>query len=112
MREKKAMYVEMGRRLRKARLAAGLTQEQFAERTGISPQNVSCVERGLAGVSLPVLRRMCEILRVSSDSLLWQSQADNDTDGLVRRLQQLSPEQFRLVEHIIYDLLELITPDK
>ena len=70
MRQKKEINVEVGRRVREAREAAGLTQERFAELIGISPQNISCVERGLAGVSLTVLRRMCEILHVSSDFLL------------------------------------------
>ena len=107
MREKKEINIEVGRRVRKAREAAGLTQERFAELVGISPQNVSCVERGLAGVSLTVLRRMCEILRVSSDSLLMGSSAGNQADAIARRLERLSPEQFRVVEEVINRVLEL-----
>ena len=107
MREKKEINIEVGRRVRKAREAAGLTQERFAELVGISPQNVSCVERGLAGVSLTVLRRMCEILRVSSDTLLMGGCANNDADAIARRLQQLPPEQFQVVREVINHLLEL-----
>lgn len=70
MRERKEINVQVGHQTREAREAAGPTQERFAQLIGISPQNVSCVERGLAGVSLTVLRRMCEILQVSSDTLL------------------------------------------
>ena len=93
--------------MRQAREAAGLTQERFAELIGVSPQNVSCVERGLAGVSLTVLRRMCEILHVSSDALLLGETADNDVETLVRRLEQLPSEQFRVVQDIINSVLEL-----
>ena len=107
MREKKEINVEVGRRVRQAREAAGLTQERFAELIGISPQNVSCVERGLAGVSLTVLRRMCEILRVSSDFLLMGDGAGNDAEALTRRLEQLPPEQFRVVRAVINSVLEL-----
>ena len=107
MREKKDINVEVGRRVRQAREAAGLTQERFAELIGISPQNVSCVERGLAGVSLTVLRRMCEILHVSSDALLWGRSAGNDAEVLARRLEQLPPEQFRVVQNVINSVLEL-----
>ena len=111
MRERKEINVEVGRRIRQAREAAGLTQERFAELIGVSPQNVSCVERGLAGVSLTVLRRMCEILRVSSDALLMgggaDNDADNDADAIAHRLRQLSPEQFRVVQEIINHVLEL-----
>ena len=107
MREKKEINWEVGRRVRQAREAAGLTQERFAELIGVSPQNVSCVERGLAGVSLTVLRRMCEILRVSSDALLMGGGADNDADAIAHRLGQLPPEQFRVVQEIINHVLEL-----
>ena len=113
MREKKEINREVGRRVRQAREAAGLTQERFAELIGVSPQNVSCVERGLAGVSLTVLRRMCEILHVSSDTLLLGQSEGNDVEALVRRLEQLPPEQFRVVRDVINSVLELtILPDE
>lgn len=107
MREKKEINVQVGRQIRKAREGAGLTQERFAELIGISPQNVSCVERGLAGVSLTVLRRMCEILHVSSDTLLMGDLGNNDVDVIAERLRQLPPEQFRVVREVINRLLEL-----
>lgn len=107
MREKKEINVQVGHQIRKAREAAGLTQERFAELIGISPQNVSCVERGLAGVSLTVLRRMCEILRVFSDLLLMGDLGDNDVETLAARLRQLPPEQFRVVQEILNRVLEL-----
>ncbi len=107
MREKKQLNIDMGRRIRQAREAAGLTQERFAELVGISPQNVSCVERGLAGVSMAVLRRMCEILQVSSDFLLIGTSTDNDADAIAQRLRRLPPEQFRVVQEVINSLLEL-----
>lgn len=107
MREKKEINVQVGRQVRRAREAAGLTQERFAELIGISPQNVSCVERGLAGVSLTVLRRMCEILHVSSDTLLMGASGSNDVDDIAERLRQLPPEQFRVVQEAINRILEL-----
>ena len=109
MCERKEINVQVGCQIRKAREAAGLTQERFAELIGISPQNVSCVERGLAGVSLTVLRRMCEILRVSSDTLLMGDLGNNDVDVIAGRLRQLPPEQFQVVREVINRLLELTT---
>lgn len=109
MREKKEINIQVGAQVRKAREAAGLTQERFAELVGISPQNVSCVERGLAGVSLTVLRRMCEILHVTSDSLLMGDQDSNEVDDIADRLRHLPPDQFRAVREIINQALELTT---
>lgn len=99
--------MEVGRRIRQARESAGLTQERFAELVGISPQNVSCVERGVAGVSLTVLRRMCQILSVPSDTLLMGGIGDNEVEAIAVRLRQLPPEQFRVVREAIDRLLEL-----
>lgn len=107
MREKKGINMQVGGQIRKAREAAGLTQERFAELVGISPQNVSCVERGLAGVSLTVLRRMCEILSVSSDTLLMGDLGSNDVESIASRLRRLPPEQFQVVREAINRILEL-----
>lgn len=114
MRQKKDINVEVGRRVRQAREAAGLTQERFAEFIGISPQNVSCIERGLTGMSLTVLQRMCKILHVTSDSLLMDEYTENDAETIARRLQQLTPQQFQVVKDIINSVLELsaLTPGK
>lgn len=107
MRQKKNINIEVGRRVRQAREAAGLTQERFAELIGISPQNVSCIERGLTGMSLTVLHRMCKTLHVTSDSLLMDEYGENDAEAIARRLQQLPPQQFQVVKEIINSVLEL-----
>ena len=39
-----------GERLRRYRLATGLTQEQLAERSGLSARGISDLERGARGV--------------------------------------------------------------
>ena len=113
MRDKKEINVEVGSRIRRAREAAGLTQERFAELVGISPQNVSCVERGLAGVSLTVLRRMCQILTVPSDTLLMGGDlGGNEVEAIAVRLRQLPPEQFQVVREAIDRILELASLPK
>lgn len=113
MRDKKEINIEVGRRIRRAREAAGLTQERFAELVGVSPQNISCVERGLAGVSLTVLRRMCQILSVPSDTLLMGGElGTNEVEAIAVRLRQLPPEQFQVVREVIDRILELASLPK
>lgn len=45
--------VEFGRQLRDARLKAGLTQRQVAERLGVTQGYVSHIEQGIRSPSLP-----------------------------------------------------------
>ncbi len=58
-------------RCRKAREAAGYTQEKLAEAIGRGPQFVSDMERGKCGMSLSTFRSLCSVLSVSADYLLF-----------------------------------------
>lgn len=52
MREKKEINIKIGEHVKKARERAGITQEQLAEKTDVSPQYISDLERGVAGISV------------------------------------------------------------
>lgn len=52
----------IGKNIRKARKAAGLTQAQTAERIGISPLHYSRLERGERSVSLKQLALISDAL--------------------------------------------------
>lgn len=57
-------------RLRAARRAANLDQQQLAERAGVSPSTLSAVERGVNRPDAPLLRRLAEALGVDVLKLL------------------------------------------
>ena len=44
MQQKKELNIQMGSRIRKARLHAGLTQEAFAELLNLGPKHISAIE--------------------------------------------------------------------
>ena len=92
MREKKTINVQIGNEIRKARELAGLTQEQFGEIMQLGTKNVSDIERGVVGISISTLKRICERLPVSSDTLLFGSDSLNDTSYLTEKLKVLSPQ--------------------
>ena len=71
MREKKEENIEIGVRVRAARNNAGLTQEQLAEAIEVTTQYVSDLERGVVGISISTLRRLCLALEISADSILF-----------------------------------------
>lgn len=60
----------IGKRIREARMALGLTQEQLAEKAGISSNYVSIMERGIRSATLDIFVPVCNALGVSADQLL------------------------------------------
>lgn len=107
MREVKEINYQVGSAIKSARERAGLTQEQFGELVSLGPKNVSCIERGLVGVSLSTLKRICEKLSVSSDELLFGRREQSDASGLASRLERLSPAQFAAVKDFLDQVLLL-----
>jgi len=55
-------YAVMGRRLRRRRTMAGLTQEQVARELRVTAAYISRVERGTTRLSLKMLSRICDVI--------------------------------------------------
>lgn len=108
MRKKKELNLQIGNQIRKARERSGLTQEQFAEAIDNSPQFISDLERGLSGISLETLKKICETLQVSSDTILFTEtiQADMAVEKLTNKFLNMTPEQLRIMEAITNAFLQ------
>lgn len=107
MQQKKELNIQMGSRIRKARLQAGLTQEAFAERLNLGPKHISAIERGIVGLSMETLQNICQVLHVSADTLLFGDIEKSPADALCQRLGRLSPEEFAQVKEIVNKILEI-----
>ena len=105
-REKKDLNVRIGNQIRIARESAGLTQDRFAELVSLATKNVSDIERGVVGISIGTLIRICETLSISSDSILFEEGTGNDAHSISERLSNLPPEQFEIACNIINKLFE------
>lgn len=70
-------YVLLGQRIRAARLAAGLSQEQLAEIVGLTSQHISHTEVASTKISLPALIKIANALNTSVDRLLSDSIHDS-----------------------------------
>lgn len=70
IRTMRRFYEEVGRRLRRARASAGLTQQQVAEEIGLSRASIANIEAGRQQFPLHVLVRLAQAVGVKANDLL------------------------------------------
>lgn len=102
MRKKKEINVQIGEQIRQVREESGLTQEQFSEVIGKTPQFVSDMERGVSGISVETLRVICERLSISGDRILFGTCEPpvGRVERLASKFQSMTAEQFQVMEAI------------
>ncbi len=82
--------------LREWRKYRGLTQEQLADRIGMSGSNISLLERGKQNYTQRIIEELALALGTTPASLLAQNPADqNEVSLLIDKLQRLSPGERR-----------------
>ena len=101
MRVKKELNMQIGERIKCSREDRTLTQEQLAEAIDVSPQYISDLERGVVGISIPTLKRLCTHLEVSSDRILFDRQTEAYAAAIGEKCRKLSDSQFRMAMDII-----------
>jgi len=112
MREKKEINIQIGEQVRLAREKARLTQEQLSEKIDVSPQYVSDLERGVVGISIPTLKKLCFALGVESDQILFGSKSAERSALIANRCSNLSDEQFQILTEIIGKFIDAIDSAK
>ncbi len=101
MRVKKERNIQIGERIKAARERARLTQEQLAEKIEVSPQYISDLERGVVGISIPTLTRLCVVAGVSSDQILFDGKHQSYAAAIGQKCDGMTEEQFRLLMEIV-----------
>lgn len=81
MRETREEWNVFGSRLAESRRALGMTQEETANRLGVTPQAVSKWERGTSSPDLEMLYRICSLLGTSADYLLGTGSGSMTENG-------------------------------
>ena len=97
----------IGKRIKQCRERLGLTQEQFAEKTGLTTNYISTVERGASFPRCEKLILILNSLEVSADAIFCDvliHSTNYKAAALSEELTALSPEaQMR-----IFQMLELM----
>lgn len=91
----------IGKRLRAARQSARLTQDEVSARVNINEKFLSQIECGKAGLSVPTLLALCNVLRVTPNYVLLPDMNAADDNALAPILQGLTPQQLNDAEELL-----------
>ena len=108
-------------RIRELRKNKSLSQEQLADKLGVTKQAVSQMERGARKPSVTMLEALCDFFNVSTDYLLGKEDVTIrivDGDG-IRKLDSVNSEIDRIAKiirdnptmHNLFNIARNCTPD-
>ena len=98
-------YYSIGQRIRNRRKQAMLSQEELAEKIGISTTHMSHIETGNTKLSLQVLVDIAQVLHVSTDELLFVQKRSSNEDCL-KRMISIMEGRNDIEKEIILDIAE------
>lgn len=93
-------------RIRKAREEAGYTREKFAELLDVSVSYMAEVERGRTGISVKMLVKICHVLGLSADYVLFGGDRSEDASR-AERISHIDKRYLPLLDSVIGELLIL-----
>lgn len=96
----------MGKRIVERRKQLGLSQEELAEKAGITVQMLSTAERGAKGMRPINLWKISDALGVSTDYLLKGIISEVDDINLINKISDLPNRQRSALENIIDNFLD------
>lgn len=102
-------YGVIGQRIKQARLAKNMTQEDLAEQVDISVAFLSRVERGNSRINLKRLNQLCNLLDVSEGYVLNGASSDSKNyldKEFAELLKGCSAEKQRLIYNVAQAIVD------
>ena len=93
-------------RIRKAREEQGYTREKFAEKLDVSVSYLAELERGRTGISVKMLIKVCNLLGLSADYVLFGTERKEDALRL-DAIHRINSKYLPLLDKTIGELLIL-----
>jgi len=95
---------QVGERIRAERLARGWSQSKLAEKLDISLPYIGAIERGKSQIMISTLKRISEVLDISTDSLIRPNISDRRTEyqnefGVL--VKDCTPEEIEMLSKIV-----------
>lgn len=96
----------MYQRIRKAREDLGYTREKFAEKLDVSVSYLAELERGRTGISVKMLVKVCNVLGLSADYVLFGNDRQEDAQRL-DAIHRIDEKYLPLLDRVVTELLAL-----
>ena len=93
-------------RISKAREEQGYTRERFAEKLDVSVSYLAELERGRTGISVKMLIKVCNLLGLSADYVLFGTERKEDELRL-DAIHRINSKYLPLLDKTIGELLVL-----
>ncbi len=91
----------MGTRIALRRKELHLTQEQLAEKMGVSLQTISNIELGKKAIRPQNLANLCTYLEVTSDYVLYGKRTERQMGDLMKKMSALTQAEYQAVQKIV-----------
>lgn len=98
-------YYEIGQRIRKFRKACNLSQEELAEKVGISTTHMSHIETGNTKLSLSVFVDIANALSVQTDELLYD-ELRNSKSNMKEKIDEVLDTCTLKEAYILLDIMK------
>lgn len=98
----------VGKRIKEYRIKAGLTQEELAERVGISPNYLSAIERGVKLVRLDKLVHIINQINCTADDILidvLKKSYEKKTSVLLDTISTLPEQEQKRIYEVLNALI-------
>ena len=92
---------EMGQRIMVRRKSLRMTQEELAEKLGVSTQMISNLELGKKAIRPENLAKVCTVLELSANFILTGTNTKTAVDAVAEKLIQLTAEELQMVNEMI-----------
>ncbi len=92
---------KMGQRISLRRKTMHLTQEELADKMGVSTQMISNLELGKKAIRPENLAKLCSVLELSADFVLAGSKSDSTVNDIAEKLVSLSSDQLQTLNSLI-----------
>lgn len=106
-----SMCKGIGERVRESRKKVGYTREKFAEKLDISVTFAAEIELGKKGISLDTLIKICELLSVSADYIIW-GRGERDGNPVAELTACLDDNEMKHAEDLVRTFVKAISEEK